>query len=267
MLSTTASFSKGSPSVLSAAGFASRFVRSRTTSVFFERSRSALRKRDPRTLTIAGLLAGLVAALVAFAHITEDYLTRDAIVRWDVSFARWLHEHASHPLVRVFDVVTMGGNAVVLLVVVAAIGIVLLRRTRPNEAAVIALAFGGAAVVNGAMKLAFARPRPHVAFVHADTYSFPSGHAAVSTATFTTIAYLLCRRSTSPAARALIVLAAAAAIALVGFSRLYLGAHYLSDVLAGISFGFAWAMLSLLVYTLWGARNVLDLLPARLRRS
>jgi membrane-associated phospholipid phosphatase len=52
----------------------------------------------------------------------------------------------------------------------------------------------------------------------------------------------------------LIVLATAVAIALVGFSRLYLGAHYLSDVLAGISFGFAWAMLSLLAYALWGER-------------
>lgn len=226
----------------------------------------ALRNRDPRTLTVTLLVAGLGAALIAFANIVEDYLDHDAITRWDVHFARWLHEHASHPLVHLFSVITYGGNAVAVFVVVVAIGIVLLRRARPNEAALIAFAFAGAVLVNGALKLIFKRPRPELSFTHLDTYSFPSGHAAVSTATFTVIAYLLARRYRTTWARALIVLGTVVAIGLVGFSRLYLGAHYLSDVLAGISFGFAWAMVSLIVYTLWGERNVLDLLPARPRR-
>jgi membrane-associated phospholipid phosphatase len=197
------------------------------------------------------LLAGIVAGVVAFANVTEDYLDHESLVRWDVRFARWLHDHASHPLVRLFDVITLGGNAVVLFVVVAGIGIVLLRRALKVEAAVIAFAFAGSFLVNGALKLLFHRPRPELAFVHLETYSFPSGHAAVSTATFTTLAYLLCRRYTSPATRAAIVLATILAVAAVAFSRLYLGAHYLSDVLAGISFGFTWAMASLLAYTLW----------------
>jgi undecaprenyl-diphosphatase len=226
----------------------------------------ALRSRDPRTLTVTLLSACLCLALIAFANIVEDYLTHDQITRWDVHFAFWLHDHASHPLVRAFNVITLGGNAIAVMIVVVAIGIVLLRRARPNEAALIALAFGGAVLVNGALKLIFQRPRPELSFVHLGSYSFPSGHAAVSTATFTTIAFLLARRYPSSPARALIVLGTVVAIGLVGFSRLYLGAHYLSDVLAGICVGFAWAMLSVIVYTLWGERNVLDLLPARLRR-
>jgi membrane-associated phospholipid phosphatase len=226
---------------------------------------TSLWNRDPRTVTITVLATAFVGAVAAFAHLAEDYLTGDPIVRWDVHFAAWLHEHASHPLVRLFDVITLAGNSVVLLVVVTGIGIVLLRRTRPSEAAVIAVAFGGAAVVNALLKVAFQRPRPETAFVHLGTYSFPSGHAAVSTATFTTIAFLLGRRYRSTRARVLIGLGTFAAIMLVGFSRLYLGAHYLSDVLAGISFGFAWAMLCLLAYTIWGDRTVLVLLP-RLRR-
>jgi len=227
---------------------------------------ASLWNRDPRTVTLSALVVGFTAAVVAFAHLTEDYLTGDPIVRWDVRFAVWLHEHASAPLVRVFDLITLAGNSVVLFVIVAAIGIVLLRRKRPNEAAVIALAFAGSALVNALLKLAFHRPRPELAFVHLDTYSFPSGHAAVSTATFTTIAFLLGRRYRSLRTRVLIAVGTLAAILLVGFSRLYLGAHYLSDVLAGISVGFAWSMLGLILYTLWGERNVLDLLPRRKRQ-
>jgi undecaprenyl-diphosphatase len=226
-------------------------------SIHVRRYGASLWNRDPRTVTVSVLAIAFVASVAAFAHLAEDYLTGDPIVRWDVRFAIWLHQHASHPLVRVFDVITLAGNSVVLLLVVTAIGIVLLRRTRPNEAAVIAVAFGGAAVVNALLKLAFHRARPELAFVHLDTYSFPSGHAAVSTATFTTAAFLLGRRYRSTRARVLIALGTIAAIVLVGFSRLYLGAHYLSDVLAGISFGFAWAMLCLLAYTVWGERDVL----------
>jgi membrane-associated phospholipid phosphatase len=226
----------------------------------------ALRRRDPRTLTISGLLLVLVAALAAFGHLVEDYLTGDAIVRWDVEFARWLHEHSSGWLVELFKIVTLAGNAAVLGVIVVAIGFVLIRRGRATDAALLFLAFGGASAVNSLLKLIFHRPRPELAFVHLDTYSFPSGHAATSSATFTVMAYLLARRCHSIKARIWIGLGAAAAIALVGFSRLYLGAHYLSDVLAGISFGVAWAAASLLAYTLWGERELTAPLPRSLRR-
>jgi membrane-associated phospholipid phosphatase len=208
----------------------------------------------------------LVAALAAFGHLVEDYLTGDPIVRWDVEFARWLHGHSSGPIVQFFKIVTLAGNAAVLAVIVIAIAFALVRRGLANDAALVLLAFGGASVVNALLKLIFHRPRPELAFVHLDTYSFPSGHAAASSATFATLAYLLARRRSSTAARTWIGLGAAAAIALVGFSRLYLGAHYLSDVLAGISFGVAWAAASLLVYTLYGEREVLALIPGSLRR-
>jgi membrane-associated phospholipid phosphatase len=226
----------------------------------------SLRHRDRRTLTITWLLAVVVAAFAAFGHLVEDYLTGDPIVRWDVEFARWLHEHSSGALVTFFKVVTLAGNAAVLGAIVVGVGFVLVRRGRANDAALLLLAFGGASVVNALLKLVFHRPRPELAFVHLDTYSFPSGHAAASSATFATMAYLLARRHYSTAARIWIGVGAVAAIALVGFSRLYLGAHYLSDVLAGISFGIAWAASSLLVYTLWGERELLALLPRSLRR-
>jgi membrane-associated phospholipid phosphatase len=232
----------------------------------FRRYAARLRVRDPQTVALSALTACLVLSLWAFAHLVEDYLTGDPIVRWDTRFALWLHEHASHPLVRFFDVVTLAGNSGVLIVVVLAIGIVFLRRARPNDAAVLLLALGGAGLINALLKVVFHRARPELSFVHLDTYSFPSGHAAVSSATFTTLAYLLGRRFKSTRARLLLGLATVIAVGLVGFSRLYLGAHYLSDVLAGFSFGLAWASLCLIGYTIWGDRDILRLLPRWARR-
>ena len=85
-------------------------------------------------------------------------------------------------------------------------------------------------------------------------------------ATFATLAYLLGRRFTSTRVRLLLALATVVGVCLVGFSRLYLGAHYLSDVLAGISFGLAWASLCLIVYAVQGDRDVLRILPGWAQR-
>jgi membrane-associated phospholipid phosphatase len=219
--------------------------------------------RDRRTWTLLSLLAVLVGSVLAFANITEDYLTKDPLVDWDVRFASWLHAHSTEWLVSVFKVVTWAGNSAVLIVVVGALAVLFVRRGRVNDAAVLIAALGGAGVINALLKLVFQRPRPELAYIHLETYSFPSGHAAVATATFTTLAFVLGRRS---GGRRTIAIAAAAAalIALVGFSRLYLGVHYLSDVLAGTSFGLAWASLCLIAYTLYGDRSIrLPLLSAR----
>ena len=221
-----------------------------------------MRSRDPRTLALSTLVLAFVLEVIAFAHLVEDYLTGDPIVRWDVRLAAWLHEHASHPLVRVSEIVTYGGNAIVLGVAVLGAALVLLRRGRMNDAALLVVAFGGAVVVNGALKLLFHRPRPELAFVHLDTYSFPSGHAAASAATFTAVAWLIGRRRTT-SMRVVVAVAAAAAICVVGFSRLYLGAHYLSDVLAGITFGVGWATLCLIGYVTLAERDILSLLRRR----
>ncbi|HEX2434970.1 MAG TPA: phosphatase PAP2 family protein [Gaiellaceae bacterium] len=211
--------------------------------------------RNRRTWTLLSLLAVLFGSVLAFANITEDYLTKDPLVDWDVRFASWLHAHSTEWLVTVFKVVTWAGNSAFLIVVVGALAVLFVRRGRVNDAAVLVAALGGAGVINALLKLVFQRPRPELAYVHLETYSFPSGHAAVATATFTTLAFVLGRRS-GGRRRIAIAAAAIALIALVGFSRLYLGVHYLSDVLAGWSFGLAWASLCLIAYTLYGDRRI-----------
>jgi undecaprenyl-diphosphatase len=133
-----------------------------------------------------------------------------------------------------------------------------------NDALLIAFAFVGAEILNVLLKLAFHRPRPELAFVHLETYSFPSGHATAATAVYTLLAWLAVRRLASRRLRLAAVFGAALVIATVDFTRLYLGVHYLSDVLAGTAAGLAWALAAILVATI--DRDVLGWLPRPLQR-
>jgi membrane-associated phospholipid phosphatase len=221
------------------------------------------RLRARRELVAAAIL--FAASVAAFGHVVEDYLTGDPIVRWDVEFARWLHEHSSATLVSLFDLITIAGNVAVLAAVSAVAILLLLRRGLVNDAALLAVVALGVEVLNAGLKLVFHRPRPELAFVQLDTYSFPSGHAAGSAAIYGALAYLSARRLTG-AGRVVPSILAVILVAAVGFSRLYLGAHYLSDVLAGFSLGASWLFAWLLVAQAYGDRSVLPLLPAPLRR-
>lgn len=235
------------------------------------------RRAVPRARELAGRLTApgrdrtgaafallLLASVTAFARVAEDYVTGDPLVRWDVRFAIWLHERATAGLVDVFQVLTFAGNAVVLGVLVLALATLFARRGRPVDGLVLMAALGGAGIGNALLKLVFQRHRPEIAFLNLDTYSFPSGHAAAASATFTVLAYLLARGRPRNVQVGL-GLAAFALIALVDFSRLYLGVHYLSDVLAGTSVGLAWASACLLVLLLAGEARLARLLPRRLR--
>jgi membrane-associated phospholipid phosphatase len=222
------------------------------------------RRTDPGSRRQAFLLVALVAAVLSFAHLAEDYLDRDAIVRWDVEFSRWLHAHSSDALLSFFKLVTYGGNVVSLAVLTAAVAAILFRRGRVNEAALLCAVALGIEVLNAALKLAFQRPRPELAFVHLDTYSFPSGHAAGSAAIYAALFYVAARRG---GLGQQVVWAGAyiGVVVLIGFSRLYLEAHYLSDVLAGVSLGAAWVAACLFVYELQRHSDLRNVLPRRLR--
>ena len=221
------------------------------------------RRHDPRLQLQAAIAVLFAGAIAAFAHIVEDYLTGDPLVRWDVDFSRWLHVHSSPTLVSVSKIVTIGGTVVFLALFTLAVALYLLRRRRFDEAALLCAAALGIEILNAVLKLVFHRPRPELTYVHLDTYSFPSGHAAGSSAIFGVALYLLARNA-APRWRILCAIGYVALVVLIGFSRLYLEAHYLSDVLAGISLGTAWALVCLFAYE---TRHdfVGGLFPVRLR--
>ena len=215
------------------------------------RTAQAWRTPTQRRLLLA--LGWALLAAVTFARIAEDYLTNDPLARWDVEYARWLAGERTTTGIDAFRVVTFFGGPTVVIVLGGVVAVLLYLRGLRRDAALIALVLIGAQLLNLALKLAFHRPRPEVAFVNLETYSFPSGHAMMSAALYGTLAYLAWRRIHSRRGQSLLLLATSGFVALICFSRLYLGMHYLSDVLAGAAGGVFWLAVSVALVT-WATR-------------
>jgi undecaprenyl-diphosphatase len=190
------------------------------------------------------LLVGLaicIACLRIFAELVEEVFTEQEFARIDLGLANELHAAATPSAHTFFLVVTTFGFQVVWIVGVT-VGLYFLWRRRWLRLIVWLAALAGGEALNFLLKAWFARPRPQFAdpLAVALYYSFPSGHAMMSLITYGLLAYFLFiglprRWQRVPAVAALILL-----ILLIGFSRLYLGVHYLSDILAGFVVGGLW---------------------------
>jgi membrane-associated phospholipid phosphatase len=206
------------------------------------------------TLAVCGLLFSQLAFAVA---------TGGPIVAVDGAVAAWLHSHATGSATDVLRAVTQLGGATVLLAVTIVAALVLLLKRRIAHAALMGAALVGGEGLNMALKAAFERPRPSFSepLATAAGYSFPSGHAMVALTVYGALAFVTATSVKSRRARVLIPVAAAALVLAIGFSRLYLGVHYVSDVVAAYGAGIAWLMLCGL--TLLGASR-LRTRPSRL---
>jgi undecaprenyl-diphosphatase len=141
------------------------------------------------------------------------------------------------------DVTALGSFVFLGFLLVAVAGYLLLIRKRAAALLMTVSVLGGAAI-STLLKIGFDRPRPeipHAARVF--TASFPSGHATLSAVTFLTIGILLSRMSVDRRIKTYVLALAVFLTVAVGLSRVYLGLHYPSDVLAGWSIGSAWAIL------------------------
>jgi undecaprenyl-diphosphatase len=138
---------------------------------------------------------------------------------------------------------------------------------RGRAAALLAVSTIGAEATDQILKLVFRRPRPEAFFGLADpiTYSFPSGHAFTSCCFYGLLCALLVPRTWSVPARAGLWTLAGALVVVIGFSRVYLGVHYMSDVLAGYSAGVTWLAATRVGYSVWSRRPLKTGLPAPLR--
>jgi undecaprenyl-diphosphatase len=214
-----------------------------------------------RVLAALGLLLslGLVAAagaLYLFAELAEEVSEGDAR-RPDEAALRFVNRLASPPLTAFMRGVTrLGSNEVLVGVGACAVLAFLLARWR-RAAVALTLTMAGAALLNFLLKLAFRRERPAPFFdaPPPESYSFPSGHALLSFCLYGMLAAVVAARLKRRGPRALVWAAAALLVTLIGLSRLYLGVHYPSDVLAGYAAAFVWVMAVASADRLWQTRS------------
>ena len=142
------------------------------------------------------------------------------------------------------DLSALGGFTFIWLFTAATTGFLALVK-RWAALGIFLAAIVGASVLNALFKFSFHRDRPQVVphLAEVSNASFPSGHAMISAATYMTVGALLAHTQPSRSVRIYLLSLAAALSVLIGLSRLYLGVHWPSDVLAGWAFGSAWALL------------------------
>ncbi len=190
----------------------------------------------------------LVGASWLFGGIAEDVAHGDPLTVVDRHVAIWLHRRTTHRMVWLMKAVTDLG-APVFVAGVAGLAALLLAWTRSwYRLLTLALVLPGGMALDVLLKLAFRRARPDfgdsMAIFHG--YSFPSGHAMAATLLYGVLAAFAVESLRRWRWRAGAVIAAIVMALLVAFSRMYLGAHYLSDVLGAMTAGAAWLALCLI---------------------
>ncbi len=203
---------------------------------------------------LLGLLGGLVS-LFFFARLADEVMEYDTQPLDDGVLA-WLRQFHSPGLDLAARVLSLMGSEVVAVLLVLLLVLFAVQR-RWGAAVALLLATGGAQLLNNVLKELFqrTRPAPVVGFIPAQAFSFPSGHAMVAAAFYLFLAYLgwrLLRGWRQVAFTGTLL----ALILAIGLARLYLGVHYLTDVVAGYLAGFLWTDAVIIGGHLLGRRRV-----------
>jgi membrane-associated phospholipid phosphatase len=205
-------------------------------------------RRTPALLILAGGLVALSLLGWLFGETAEAVLEQDGIAAIDDPVTRWLVQHRQPRLTAAMRAVTTLGDAwfIVALVLVVTLGL-WLRRRRWSEIVVLPIASGGAALIVTLIKVAMERPRPMIGEIVATAsgFAFPSGHSTQAVACYGALAWLIAHVTATRVATLLAWSVAAVVAFLIGVSRLYLGVHWLSDVVGGWVLGAAWLTVTL----------------------
>lgn len=215
------------------------------TQVLYKKTGNATKRGFPDNSCLG--VSVLAGAIIAFAAIALQVARHGALTVLDGQIAQSLHRHAAEPLtgwMRLVSLLHTPGATGLLALPLAAY---FWQRKERGWLLLAAVCVPGGMLLNELIKLVFQRSRPvfEQPLVTLTSYSFPSGHAAAATVLYGLIACYAMTRTRSIVARAAALLSALALVAVVAFSRLYLGAHYLSDVLAGGAESCAWLALCL----------------------
>lgn len=190
------------------------------------------------TIRLVGL-ATAAFALWGFAQIAEEVLEKETQA-FDTEILLSLRSLHTPVLNQIMVGFTYLGQPSLLLAICLGLGVILLLRNHRSEALTIAIGALGAVGLNTLLKQLFARTRPQLweRIVDVRFYSFPSGHAMMSMVIYGLLGYFLA--SYFPRWRWLIATLTVLLVTAIGFSRLYLGVHWPTDVIAGYTAGLVW---------------------------
>lgn len=201
-------------------------------------------------LGISGLM------LLFFGKMAWAALFRKTMDVFDNAFIWLVRYFASPDVDRVMIFITNLGYGDIYGIIVLLTFLMLAYFQRWREVAGLALCLGGGAVLNVLLKYLFERTRPELfRVVEATGYSFPSGHAMVSLCFYGMVALLTVRNVQSPYGRSAIISCAVLLVAAIGVSRIYLGVHYPTDVIAGYAAGAMWLFFSVSLLAWWELRR------------
>lgn len=199
----------------------------------------------------------LIGASWLFGGIAEDVVTGDPLTVIDLQVAQWFHAHSTALMTQIMLILTHIHGTVAVTLYVALLAAYLAWRRNWYWLIGVGLTVPLGMLLNVLMKYAFHRIRPSFddPLLTLTTYSFPSGHVARATLFYGVMAAMVISRTAAWRWRVMTVLAAITMVTLVALTRVYLGVHYPSDVLAAFAEGVAWLTLCLIgLHTCWEHR-------------
>jgi len=209
--------------------------------------------RDKRPPLPSVILCAICASALLVFFLLAVEATEAELTRFDRSILLFFRDPAdlSQPIgpawleQTMIDLTALGGYPLLIVIVSVAMGFLLVSG-KPDPAVFVFLSVTAATLANHFLKLVFDRPRPDIVdhLVSTQTASFPSGHATMSAVVYLSLAVLIVRLVKSNLVRAYVIATAILLTFLIGMSRIYLGVHWPSDVIAGWALGVAWASLA-----------------------
>jgi undecaprenyl-diphosphatase len=184
-----------------------------------------------------------MGALWLFGALTEDVVNHTSLARFDVTILEWFHSNSTQAGIDFFEAISFFGSPLVLSVLGIAVAVYFISRRAWVFLASWIAALVGAGILDGVLKATVQRPRPAyaMAILHGHSFSFPSGHALASLVAYGMTAYfVVVLWAKAPSSRTAVIYLATILISAIGVSRLYLGVHYLTDVIAGYAVGAVW---------------------------
>jgi len=195
-----------------------------------------MKQKNRKAVPLSVILISFICLAIAFVGIMLDVIHFGRLAQFDLALSNQIASFRNISLVKFFLFITVFAkrDTVIIFFLTTLAVLVILKRQKYILPLIVSVSFSS---LSSLIKLIVHRPRPAVEIYKAPSFSFPSGHATISIAFFGFLAYILFKEVKEPKVRVIILFFYIIVALLIGFSRIYLGVHYFSDVIAGYILG------------------------------